>query len=132
MLNRHYGKQNGGKCGVCGDNYQERTPRSHELAGNFGQGVIVKTYQSGGVLPVDVQLSANHMGSFFFQLCNLDANNGEESDVCFEQNKLRLTSGSDRYTLTVSEPGRFDVQLQIPAGLRCTHCVLQWTYIAGM
>lgn len=122
---------NGGKCGVCGDNYQERTPRSHELGGKFGQGVIVKTYQSGGVLPVDVQLSANHMGNFYFQLCNLDANNGQETDACFEQNKLRLTNGADRYTLTVSGPGRFPVQLQIPAGLRCNHCVLQWTYVAG-
>lgn len=50
---------NGGlemKCGVCGDIFDERTPRSHELGGKFGQGVIVKTYPANGQIYVRIPL----------------------------------------------------------------------------
>lgn len=35
---------NGGRCGLCGDNFADATPRAHELGGRFGQGVIVKRF----------------------------------------------------------------------------------------
>lgn len=120
---------NKGKCGVCGDNYLDSTPRSHELGGRFGEGVIVRTYNSGTELPVSVQLTANHRGYFEFQLCNLD--NSGETEACFAQTQLRLTNGSDRYVLPTAKPDWFAVSLQIPSGYRCNHCVLQWTYVAG-
>lgn len=123
--------ENGGRCGLCGDNWAKATPRPHELGGKYGQGVIVKSYTAGGLLPVSVQLTANHLGKFVFKLCNLDANAGVESDECFEQNALPLQDGSGEYALASSEPGWYNVVLQLPAGLRCERCVLQWTYVAG-
>lgn len=120
---------NGGRCGVCGDDFRENTPRSHELGGRFGQGTIVRTYNSGAQLPVNIQITANHRGHFEFKLCNLDRSN--ENEACFEQTRLRLTNGADRYWLHTPDPAWFNVVLQIPSGYRCNHCVLQWTYVAG-
>lgn len=121
--------KNGGRCGLCGDNYEAPTPRSHELGGHYGEGIIVRTYNSSAPLPVRVLISANHRGYFEFQLCNLD--NSAETETCFDQTRMRLTNGSDRYVLPSTSRGWFNVTLQIPSGYHCKHCVLQWTYVAG-
>ena len=41
--------KNGGKCGVCGDNYADEQPRPHEAGGKFGLGIIGKRYVMGQV-----------------------------------------------------------------------------------
>lgn len=74
-------------------------------------------------------LTANHRGYFYFQLCKLDG--AQESDACFAANRLKLTNGSDQYPLTVDETGWYNTTLQLPSGLTCNHCVLQWTYNVG-
>ena len=28
-------------------------------------------------------------------------------------------------------PGRVKLQLKLPQGLECWHCIIQWTYVAG-
>ncbi|RXG66862.1 hypothetical protein Avbf_17296 [Armadillidium vulgare] len=38
---------NGGKCGVCGDNYADPTPRAHEDGGMYGNGIITREYKVG-------------------------------------------------------------------------------------
>lgn len=121
--------QNGGKCGLCGDNYANPTPRAHELGGTFGQGVIVKSYARGSKILVSAKLTANHRGYFYFRLCNLDV--GRESEACFELNKIKFTDGSDTYLLPSTAPGDYSVSIQLPSNLVCNHCVLQWTYVAG-
>ncbi|KAG4081202.1 hypothetical protein HA402_003229 [Bradysia odoriphaga] len=120
---------NGGQCGYCGDDFSKPTPRDHEHGGKYGQGVIVKSYKSGGTLPVSVQITANHMGYFYYQICKMDG--ARESNECFAANRLRLVSGEDRYNLPGSQVGWYNMTLQLPAGLTCNHCVLQWTYNVG-
>lgn len=117
---------------MCGDDWALAKPRPHELGGKYGQGVIVKSYKSGDLLPVTVKITANHKGKFVFKLCNLDASAGRgESDECFDANVLLLKDGSVEYALPSSQPGWFEVTVQLPKGLKCEHCVLQWTYVAG-
>lgn len=96
------------------------------------------TYKAGAVLPVRVQITSNHRGKFVFNLCALDgANNSSSSSsaetaACFERNALRLANGgAAEFVLPTAKPGMFDVRLRLPEGLRCEHCVLQWTYVAG-
>lgn len=120
---------NGGRCGFCGDDYRQQTPRAHEHGGTFGQGVIVNSYSSGGILPVEIRITANHAGHFEFSLCNMDY--GGESEDCFNQNRLRLANGADKYPVQSGVLGLYNVELQLPAGLSCRHCVLRWIYVAG-
>lgn len=121
--------QNGGKCGLCGDNYGDATPRAHELGGTFGQGVIMKTYTQGALIDVNVKITANHMGYFYFNICNLDAEN--ESEACFVRYSVATSTGSSQYVLPSTSPGDYIVSLRLPSNLYCNHCVLQWTYVAG-
>lgn len=120
---------NGGKCGFCGDDWREPTPRKHENGGKYGQGVIVAKYPSGGILPASIKITANHVGYFLFSLCNMDG--AGEFGACFQKYPLRLENGADRYPVPGGVLGMFDVKLRLPAGLTCQHCVLKWVYVAG-
>lgn len=121
-----WSSRNGGKCGLCGDNYGDATPRSHELGGKFGEGVITKSYKAGSVIKVTVRLTANHKGFYYFRICNLDVE--RESDACFERYKIQTTTGGDTYPLNSTAAKDYVVSLQLPSSLTCNHCVLQWTY----
>lgn len=116
---------------MCGDNYAQERPRSNELGGRYGQGIIVRTYEAGATVEVSVQITANHKGHFYFYLCNLDDYNGVEEEECFTQHRVSLANGDDKYELLTNAAGYYSVMLQLPADLRCKHCVLQWTYKTG-
>lgn len=124
-------QKNGGKCGLCGDNYANKVPRRSELGGSeFGTGVIVKDYKKGGTMPITVLITANHLGFFFFNLCNLDKHI-KESEACFAEHSLKVVGGNERFYLNSRLEGYYNTTLQLPAGLTCKHCVLQWTYNTG-
>lgn len=54
-----------------------------------------------------------------------------ESNECFAANRLKLVNGEDKFQIKGSETGRYNMTLQLPSGLTCKHCVLQWTYNVG-
>lgn len=37
----------------------------------------------------------------------------------------------DKYALPDQRTRKFPVQVQLPQGLQCQQCILQWTYVAG-
>lgn len=123
-----------GKCGECGDSYGQKRPRSHELGGTWGEGVIVKTYKAGSEITASARITANHKGYFTFDMCNMDplfaSGKTMEEESCFNI-KLKTVDGSDTYPLNSTKAGVYDVQLQLPADLTCKHCILRWTYTAG-
>lgn len=56
------------KCGVCGDNYVDARPRANELGGKYGShGIIPRSYSSGSLVDVEVQVTAHHQGFFQFK-----------------------------------------------------------------
>lgn len=120
---------NGGKCGFCGDNYADATPRAHELGGVYGDGTIVASYNVGKTIPVEVNLSANHMGSFHFDLCNIDVNQ-IESEECFSAYPIEFENGSFAYPVSQGI-NLFKINIRLPQGVQCNHCVLRWTYVTG-
>lgn len=123
-------EQNGGNCGLCGDNYASARPRLHELGGPFGQGEIVRNYTRGAVIEVRVTITANHRGHFVFNICNL-SNSRLESEECYAQYELLDSEGRREWYLNSTLPGTYVVSLKLPEDLVCEHCVLQWTYVAG-
>ncbi|KAL0822054.1 hypothetical protein ABMA28_005423 [Loxostege sticticalis] len=118
---------NGGKCGICGDAYDLKQPRPHELGGVYGSGVIVSRHQPGALLTTTVELTASHQGYWTFKLCPDPENNDQE---CFDRHVLELEDGG-----TVYYPKRgsvkYEVTYRLPPGVVCEHCVLQWRYTAG-
>ncbi|XP_058117917.1 uncharacterized protein LOC131289265 [Anopheles ziemanni] len=118
-----------GKCGVCGDNFGDATPRRHELGGFYGQGDIVKQYLRGSTIEARIRITANHRGYFYFELCNLD--NGAEDEACFSKYPLYQLDGSREWYLPSTSPGEYRINLKLPDALTCKHCIFRWTYVAG-
>lgn len=121
--------QNGGKCGVCGDNYADPKPRANENTGTYGRGKIARTYIEGQVIKVSVLVTANHKGSFVFGLCNLTNPNTYETEECFEV--LKQPNGEDKYVLPSTNVGYYETELKLPEGFVCERCVLRWHYDTG-
>ncbi|XP_041377331.1 uncharacterized protein LOC121389749 [Gigantopelta aegis] len=119
-----------GKCGVCGDVWQDPTPRNNEAGGLYGKGIITKTYTTGQDIQISVQITANHGGWFEFRLC---ANNNPTKVItqsCLDQHLLQLEGGGTRHHLIGTE-GDVIVTAKLPPGLTCSQCVLQWKWNAG-
>ncbi|RVE48007.1 hypothetical protein evm_007319 [Chilo suppressalis] len=118
---------NGGKCGICGDAFDLREPRPHELGGVFGAGEIVGHYLPGDIISTTVELTTSHLGFWQFKICPDPFENDQE---CFDRHPLELESGG-----TVYYPRRgsvkYTLNYRLPQGLVCEHCVLQWRYTAG-
>lgn len=127
-FNKQFG-MNDGKCGYCGDNYELKEPRPHENKGTYGKGNIVQTYFLEDVINVTIRITANHLGYFMFNICNLDSS-VIESQECFEPLIFNTTSSSKHF-LESSYNGNFNVTLKLPEKLLCEQCVLQWIYITG-
>ena len=81
-----------------------------------------------------IDIVANHKRFFVFALC---PNNNPDSDPdhdCFRRHPLRYSDGS---SLHVLEPGmrnaetRVYLELQLPPGLSCWQCILQWTWVTA-
>ena len=92
--------QNGYKCGICGDNWRDSRPRPNELGGTFGStGIIPRTYESNGIMPVSIQLTTHHQGWFEFKLCEIGPNETTENEACFDSSNsiLELESGGTRF-----------------------------------
>jgi hypothetical protein len=85
------------------------------------------------VINVTVQVTARANGGFYkFKLCKTDAST-EASQACFDQNPLKLANTADQTIIQIPDiDGDVVVPLQLPAGLTCDHCVMQWTWVTGL
>ncbi|XP_076086507.1 uncharacterized protein LOC143057150 isoform X2 [Mytilus galloprovincialis] len=128
-LSRQY-YQNDGKCGTCGDPYDGE--RKNEAGGIYATGFIARRYEKGQDIEVEIQLTANHLGSFVFKICPNNDVTTQVSQECLDQNVLELAGqpGVTRYE-PGSVVGSHYVKLALPADMTCEQCVLQWHYTAG-
>ena len=116
-----------GKCGVCGDEYDLEHPL-FVSPGAYATGTITKTYTPGQQIQVEVVITSNHKGWFEFRLGRIGTPPITQAKLT---HLLHLVSGGTRWSLDDPESKRYTIHLQLPAGLTCEHCVLQWWYSAG-
>ncbi|XP_075980704.1 uncharacterized protein LOC142979580 [Anticarsia gemmatalis] len=124
----HQWSVNGGKCGICGDPYDQARPRQHELGGKYGLGYIVADYEAGQLISTNVYLSASHLGFWELRICPEPEDQTQE---CFDNGYLlELEEGGTKYYPKRGD-GSYNVNYWLPSGFTCDHCVLQWQYTAG-
>ncbi|KAK7107064.1 uncharacterized protein [Littorina saxatilis] len=131
--------KNGGKCGICGDAFNEPHPRPNEAGGMYGQGFIVRNYVQGDVIHVTVRITANHLGYFVFKLCPNNDVEREVTQACLDKRQMKvLRSGADgreihddKFPIRHRMYGDIDITLKLPNDVTCSQCVLQWTYVTG-
>lgn len=126
-------EQNGGKCGLCGDNYAGR--HENEAGGKYANGIVVRTFQPGQVMRVVVELTANHKGYFEFKLCVNDDPKKKVTQECLDQYVLEVVNPDIRGTrYPVPDKNgyqKLELQVRLPSGVRCRDCLFQWKYTAG-
>ncbi|KAL3287260.1 hypothetical protein HHI36_001736 [Cryptolaemus montrouzieri] len=121
--------QFGGKCGVCGDPYDEAHPQDNENTGKYGKFGPVRNYTAGETINITILLTANHLGHFEYSICNLeDPSKPESGEKCFQP--LVLADGSDRYDVSSTDHYVYN-EVKLPNDLTCERCVLRWHYSAG-
>lgn len=81
---QHQHNQQGGKCGICGDAWDE-DPRPHEAGGKYATGTIVEHYNVGEIITAIVELTANHKGYFEFRICPNNNPSVEASQTCLNE-----------------------------------------------
>ncbi|XP_066988123.1 uncharacterized protein [Macrobrachium rosenbergii] len=129
----HYQK-NGGKCGVCGDNFKDEVPRDHEAGGLFANGIISRRYVVGQAIDIEAELTTNHKGTMVVKLC--PHNNPKEiiTQACLDQYPLKI-DGTNDYHFVIPQDSKkteiFKWRVKLPDDVTCSNCVLQWTYFAG-
>ncbi|PSN34731.1 hypothetical protein C0J52_20989, partial [Blattella germanica] len=64
-------------------------------------------YESGSVITTTTRITANHWGTFLYNLCVLDYKGQPETEECFEKYPLKLAGGQTQYTLRSSSVGDY-------------------------
>lgn len=105
-------------------------PRPHESGGLYGNNIIVRKYKTGSIIPIRIELTANHNGYFEFRTCPMSYKGIEVTQDCLDKNLLHGENGTIRY---YPGPGNgiFESYYKLPEGLTCVQCVFQWRYVAG-
>ena len=80
--------ENDGRCGICGDSFEDPSPQRHETGGEFGNRIISKTYVMGSVIGLEIDITANHRGTFQLKLCPLGPREAEASQACLDSHPL--------------------------------------------
>jgi len=126
------------QCGICGDPLYQ-IPGDHTLGGKYGTGVIVKTYEMGQIIKTKVKITANHRGWFEFSICRV-VEGGSVAEDCFQplttvdagrRPKYAAEKETKWQLLARDGINTFEVQVRLPDGLTCDHCVLRWLWNAG-
>jgi len=123
----HQADDPGSNCGVCGDPLSQSTPRDNEYNGRYYAGIITEEYSQGSVIDIEVDLTTSHLGNMEWRLCTDPA---RESQECFNQHVLMI-QGTTQTKLPAGPTGLMRTRLQLPGGVTCNHCVIQWNYRAG-
>lgn len=127
---------NGGKCGECGDAWNEERPRQNDEGGLYGRGIIGQTYTAGQVVRMTVQITANHLGYFIFKLCPKQSAGELVTQECLNSHNLTVINGDNtglRFLVDQEDPNQmfFYPVVQLPEDVNCENCVIQWTYVTG-
>lgn len=107
----------------------------------YGRGVIGRTYDlDKGFIDVQVEILSSVLGYFEFNICPHNDITHPVSQDCLDEYPMRIlnkdmtTSYGRRYypELEPGMPGRISLALEIPDGMTCSQCVLQWRWHGGL
>ena len=122
-------KQNGGKCGACGDPWNSR--RNHEFGGKYFTARVSRTFQKNYTITVSALTSENLFGWFEFRILPISITSDNIHTYNLDKYLLNIANlKTQKYRVFTS--GYHVVPLQLPETLVCKICVFQWTFHAGM
>ncbi|XP_076066211.1 uncharacterized protein LOC143039859 [Oratosquilla oratoria] len=118
---------NDGKCGPCGDPYNEPRPRKNEAGGYYGNGILTGNFTRGQTVEIEIMITVQHGGWFEFKVCPTNDPKKLVEQECLDQHVLQLADGSGtKFYAPSSGKGSFFIKVNLPSDLTCSYCVIQW------
>lgn len=73
------------------------------------------------------------MGYFEVSLCPNNNPQVEADQECFDKYPLKVEDAEDNKYIVVDteKKGIFTYRVELPPGITCTQCIMQWTYYTG-
>lgn len=132
IINLQKIQQLGGLCGPCGDPYDGE--RENEAGGKYALGIISKHLPDGAdILETKVVNTAFHEGYYEFRICPNNDTTKAVTQECLNENLMSILEGDDQFPTRFYPPGTGEhlVHIQLPQGIKCSQCVVQWRYRTG-
>lgn len=76
---------NQGRCGICGDPFDEMVKPHEAPGGTFATGTIVRNYTEGQTILVKIDITALHKGFYEFKICPNDNVKQDPPQSCFDR-----------------------------------------------
>ena len=70
-------------------------------------------------------------GTIEFRLCDVTTKGRDLHQSCFDKHVLLFTDNREKSHRVKSHENLVDIDVELPVGLTCQHCVLQWTFVQG-
>ena len=111
---------------MCGDHYQDNNPE-YVHPGQYATGVITRTLTEGQTFTAKIMITTNHKGFFEFRVGKIGTPPMTNAKLT---HLLELASGGTKWPLPNGKK-EFSLDLKLPQGLVCDHCVMQWWWKDG-
>ncbi|XP_069107224.1 uncharacterized protein [Argopecten irradians] len=117
------------KCAPCGDSATSNKP--NESGGKYAIGQVVAQYHEGQHINISLDIrQLNTGGTFRFSLC-VTNNSTKVSHACFQQHVLKWQNTQITEIPSARQLGLATYTLQLPTGVKCQNCVVQWLWRDG-
>ena len=84
---------------------------------------------------MEIDLTTNHWGYFELKLCPVNNKNRIVTQECLDEFPLYLSDdpASSKYNIPghVGKKAVLKYEVNLPKGVTCNQCVIQWTYKTG-
>ena len=116
-------------CGLCGDPFNDTVPRPNENGGIYAPTTILtRFFESGQTVEISVHNNyPDQLGFYEFRICE---NGDNPTQACLDNNLLFINDSND-FKMPVPGQGFNIIHVQLPEGLTCSHCLLQWRFKKG-
>ena len=119
---------------MCGDPY-DAIVRENEAGGKFANGIIANTYTTNdSSVPVVIDIQSFLKGYFEFRICPHNNIEVTVDQMCLDRYPLRVWDFEDnqpRYRYYPKGVGLQRLRVELPRGMTCSQCVLQWKWHTG-
>lgn len=82
-------------------------------------------------MTVSIETPEKIGGTIEFRLCDVMTKGRDLHQSCFDKHVLLFTDNRERSHRVKSHESLVNIDVELPVGLTCEHCVLQWTFVQG-
>ena len=115
---------------MCGDPYTDKSPRDNEVGGKYANPrVLTRFYESGQVAEISIWNNLPGAPGFYeFRLCDEESN---QTQACLDKYLLTIKDTGKTYMEVPQTQGLVIIHVQLPPGVTCDFCLLQWRFRKG-